>query len=119
MFELLGGVVIGIVISTAAGYIMFNRAARRAEADFTELIAAAIQEQERNTIPARVEQHDGMYYVYNLRDDSFLAQGSTLLELKNRLESRVKNAHVFVTEGDADVLERLKATQSDVETTNA
>lgn len=118
MFDLLLGMMIGIGISVAITYIILDRAARRADEELTALIES-IQEQQKNSISARVEEHDGVYYVYNIRDNSFLAQGSNLNELKDRIESRVKDVRVFVTEGDADVLQRLKSTQNIFEVPNA
>ena len=116
--EFLLGIIIGAVSTYLVGYLVMKRLEQRIESQLAALLEE-MADRAQQTINARVEEHQGIFYVYNTEDNMFMAQGSTLLELKDRLESRVKDAHVFVTEGDADVLERLKATQSDTEITNA
>lgn len=61
-------------------------------------------------IPVRVEQHDGVFYLYNVHDDSFIAQGLTVDELHTKVKSRWPDAQVFVTQGDQDAIQNLKAT---------
>ena len=73
------------------------------------LLAQAVEIYQAATISARVEQIDGVFYVYDTRDGSFLAQGETVTELKSRIEARVKHARVLVTEGEESVLSLIKA----------
>jgi acetyl-CoA acetyltransferase len=77
----------------------------------TELGATAVRAavERAGVDPARVEQIDGVFYVYDARDGSFLAQGQTADELRDRIETRVKNAQVRITEGEESVLSLLKA----------
>jgi vancomycin resistance protein YoaR len=82
---------------------------RRAEQNL-EALVKALEEVSANNIQARVEEDSGVFYVYNAQDGTFLAQGRTLTELRERLEQRWPDAVVAVTEGDTAVLERLKAT---------
>ncbi len=103
------GVVAGVVVTGILVDIAFRVAIKRAERQVEEL-AAAINALSPPKIEARVEEQDGMFYVYRTDDNSFLAQGSNLDELRERIESRIRDARVFVTEGDAEVLARLKST---------
>ena len=99
----------GAVMASVALRIALHIATKRAEAQI-ETLMAAIKTVSAKHIAARVEQHDGVFYVYRVDDNTFLAQGSSLDELKQRIEDRIKDAQVFVTEGDPEVVSALKAT---------
>jgi hypothetical protein len=110
------GLFAGIALSVIVVNIALRIATRRAERQIEEL-AAAINALSPPKIEARVEEQDGVFYVYRADDNSFLAQGTNLPELRQRIESRMKDVMVYVTEGDAEVLARLKSTGT--ETTHA
>ena len=108
MMEFLIGAAAGAIIGYMVLRILLYIAISRAERELG-LLARAVEIYEASTIPARVEQIDGVFYVYDTRDDSFLAQGETVTELRSRIESRVKHARVMVTEGEESVLSLIKA----------
>jgi hypothetical protein len=108
MIEFLLGAAAGVIIGYVFFRVMIHIAVSRAERELG-LLARAVEIYEASTIPARVEQIDGVFYVYDTRDDSFLAQGQTVTELRSRIESRVKHARVLVTEGEEAVVSLLKA----------
>ena len=108
MIEFLIGAVIGAVIGYVVLRILLFIAVSRAERELG-LLARAVEIYEAATIPARVEQIDGVFYVYDTRDDSFLAQGHSVDELRDRIQSRVKHARVLVTEGEESVLSLIKS----------
>lgn len=116
MIEFIVGVVLGMVVTGLVLLLIAQRLVNRASANI-DAIAAELKQLAENIIPARVEQHDGVFYVYNTRDGSFIAQGTSIDEIKHRIEERMKDATVMVTEGDTDVLQKLKDTK--VETTHA
>ena len=116
MIEFVIGMVAGVVITVVVAVWVVKGLVARAEADI-DAIVAEIKKTAENIIPARIEQHDGVFYVYNTRDGSFIAQGTSLAEIKARIEERMKDATVMVTEGDTDVLQKLK--DSGVETGHA
>jgi len=108
MIEFLIGAAAGAIVGYVVLRILLYIAVSRAERELA-LLARAVEIYEAATIPARVEQIDGVFYVYDTRDDSFLAQGQTVTELRSRIESRVKHARVMVTEGEESVLSLIKA----------
>jgi hypothetical protein len=116
MIEFVYGIIAGMIITAVLVNIAYRLATRRAEQQIEQL-AEAIKTLSANQIQARVEEDNGVFYVYRIDDNSFLAQGTSMAELKERIESRMKDARVFVTEGDPEVLSRLKATAA--ETTHA
>ena len=108
MIEFLLGAAAGAIIGYVVLRILVHIALSRAENELG-LLVRAVEIYEAATIPARVELIEGVFYVYDTRDDSFLAQGQTVTELRSRIESRVKHARVMVTEGEESVLSLLKA----------
>lgn len=111
MTELIVGVVFGVVLGALMFRIMIYFAVRRAQGELENLITVMNRLQE-NMIMCRVEQHEGVFYVYNTRDQSFVAQGKTLSELQQAVESRWRDVDIYLTEGDQAVLQSLKATES-------
>jgi hypothetical protein len=108
MIEFLLGAVAGAIVGYMVLRILIHIALSRAEKELG-LLARAVEIYEAATIPARVEHINGVFYVYDARDGSFLAQGQTADELRDRIETRVKNAQVRITEGEESVLSLLKA----------
>ena len=108
MIEFIIGAAAGAIIGYVVLRILVHIAVARAERELG-LLARAVEIYEASTIPARVEQINGVFYVYDTRDGSFLAQGQTVTELRTRIEFRVKHARVLVTEGEESVLSLLKA----------
>ena len=108
MIEFIIGAAAGAIIGYVVFRIMIHIAVSRAERELG-LLVRSVEIYESSTIPARVEQIDGVFYVYDTRDDSFLAQGHTVTELRDRIESRVKHARVLVTEGEESVLSLIKS----------
>ena len=118
MIEFIVGVVAGVVLTVLVATWLMRTIVARTEADI-DAIVAEIKKVSENIIPARVEQHDGVFYVYNTRDNSFIAQGESITEIKARIEERMKDATVMVTEGDPNVLQKLKDTNEDTKTGHA
>ena len=116
MIEFVSGIIAGLIIAAVLINIAWRLVTRRAEQQIEQL-AEAIKTLSANQIQARVEEQAGVFYVYRVDDNTFLAQGTTMSELRERIESRMKDAMIYVTEGDAEVLARLKATVT--ETTHA
>ena len=116
MSDMILGMIIGMAIGLVAAYFLLqvfvSWMLRRSEQRL-EMLVKAIEQVTTNQIAARVEEEGGIFYVYNAKDGSFLAQGQTLTELRERIEARWPDATVHVTEGETEVLERLKATLPD------
>ena len=118
MTELIVGMIAGIVLTCWILYVMVQRAMRRAEHNL-ERITHVIEQLKQGMILARVEEEDGVFYIYNTQDSTFMAQGTTVAEIRQRIEQRWQDVSVYVTEGDKDVIERLKSTASQVEADRA
>lgn len=53
-----------------------------------ENLGESVQKQAEDLIQITIEQHAGMFYVYNKQDNTFMAQGKTKEELEDALGSR-------------------------------
>jgi hypothetical protein len=112
MFEFFIGLAVGMMIMALAVKIIANMAVRYLERQLQEL-EKTVEQLDNLKVPARVEEHQGIFYVYALDGDRFLAQGTSMAELKQRVESHSQTMHVVLTEGDPDVLARLQATSAE------
>lgn len=110
IMELLAGIGLGIAITVILAVYILNRAEAALKKDVDTLVEAIKTEAAKTVISARVEQHSGVFYVYDTTNDHFLAQGNTIAELRETLEQRFSGKNIFVTEGDQDVIDRLRAT---------
>lgn len=111
MTELIVGMVFGMCLALVVVYLYLRMVMLRAAQNIDDLIQV-IERLKESIIHARVEEENGMFYVYNTADQSFMAQGTTIAELRERIEQRWADAQVMITQGDQAVLDRLKATGS-------
>ena len=118
MIDLIAGIGLGIALTCWILWFMIRRAERRA-IENVERLLHVLEQLKQGQILARVEEQDGVFYIYNTEDDSFMAQGSTVTELRERIEQRWRDVRVYVTQGEQDVIDRLKATNPDMETDRA
>jgi hypothetical protein len=102
MLEFLSGVVVG----AGALYLLAQWFIKRLIAK----VQAEVDTRETDlVIRAAVEQHNGVYYFYNEKNNEFLVQGKNLQELLDHLESRRPGTTVHVVRGDDAVIAQLKA----------
>jgi hypothetical protein len=103
-------IAVGIFIGVTAFYLTMklavNLLTRRIEQQL-ETLDQALKEHV-DLIPCRVEQHNGVFFVYNNETNEFMAQGNDLAELRERIKTRWKDRRVSVVAGDENVLEQLK-----------
>ena len=103
-------VAVGIFIGATAFYLTMklavNLLTRRIEQQL-ETLEEALKEHV-DLIPCRVEQHNGVFFVYNNETNEFMAQGNDLSELRERIKARWKDRRVSVVAGDENVLAQLK-----------
>lgn len=112
MTELFVGMIFGMCLALAVVYLYLRMVMLRAAQNLDDLLQV-IERLKESIIHARVEEADGVFYVYNTEDQSFMAQGRTIAELRERIEQRWHDAQVMITQGEQAVLDRLKATGRD------
>ena len=86
---LIFAVVFLMLLSFVAGWIAREVAASRKIDQLMAQIEENVEEQvKEQLIPIKIEHHDQMFYVYDLNNNTFMAQGQTRRELETNLEKR-------------------------------
>jgi hypothetical protein len=111
MTELFVGMVFGMILAMVVIYVYLRMVMLRAAENLDNLLNV-IERLKESIIHARIEEQDGVFYVYNIEDQSFMAQGKTIAELRERIEQRWRDAQVFITQGEQAVLDRLRSTEA-------
>jgi hypothetical protein len=106
--------VLGIIVGAFFFYIglriFLALIVKRIEDQLAEL-SQSVQGSFNNLIEAKVEEHNGVFYIYNNKDQSFIVQGSTMKELREAIDAKFKGINITITHGDKDVLARLMSTK--------
>jgi hypothetical protein len=74
----------------------------------TRLHEAVDTPETANKLETRLEDVDGVFYIYNQHNGEFLAQGVSADELIKRLKHRFGNHEVVISTGEPQALERFK-----------
>lgn len=61
-----------------------------------------LREAEQRIINVKIEKQGDMFYLFSTKDDSFVAQGLNIEEIKKHMELRFKDRFVFVAT-DAEI----------------
>lgn len=84
---------------------------REASSSIDKLVEKVKTEINESIITARVEEINGVFYVYSDKNE-FLAQGTTLTELRERISSRKPDTNVIIKTDNKELAEKLKATEA-------
>jgi poly-beta-hydroxyalkanoate depolymerase len=69
-------------------------------------------EPKATAIHTRLEEVDGVFYVYNIDNGEFIAQGTTADEVQKHVQSRISNKDVFIVQGDNEAIKRYRSTKT-------
>lgn len=100
------GAITGLVVVWLYLQWLGNKIIQRIQQD----IQTQSADKDEEVIEARVELIKDTFYIYRIDNGEFVGQGQTLDELKTRILEKFKNSNknVKITEGDVDVLKKLK-----------
>lgn len=104
---ILVGMCLGIWVFYIVLKLTINIFTRRLARDIEELQAELNQYEK--AIPARVELHNNVFFVYNNDTNEFMAQGNSLDELREHIKARWSQHKVSLVAGDDQAIELLKA----------
>ena len=112
---------IGFVMGIALSYLIHRfivwstlKQMEREGIEIDELLERVKKKVAESVVQARLEEHQGIFYLYRLDNGEFIAQGSSHDEVERLTELRIPNLPVYVTEADEAVMERYRATQKPV-----
>jgi hypothetical protein len=97
--------IVGVVllVGLAVVWYILRRFNDRLEQQLTELV----QELEDRIIGLEVEVDNNQYFLYNIKDKSFVCQGATAEEIKQRFMARCPNQNAYFAGGDERAIEYL------------
>jgi len=80
--------------------------------EIKELMARLQKQKKDMIVEARLEEHQGEFFLYRVDNGEFIAQGVTAKEISDRTDARIRDHAVVVTQSDAEVMERYRATKT-------
>lgn len=108
MIELLA-VIAGAVLGYFLGqFVLLSRLAKvLAESDRDQ------PDRSHAVIPARLDEHNGIFLLHRIDNNEFLAQGTSAAELERRTLERIgSDGMIVVTDSDAGVLSRYRISKN-------
>ena len=110
--DFITGMVFGVIICIIIGHVLLHIAQRRIDRLMKQLFVNVKETVDKLTVPVRVELQNGIFYIYRVKDNSFLVQGATMAEIREKVQVIAKDMHVYIAEGDDDVIRALKNTDT-------
>ena len=112
MEQFIYGIGIGILICYVVMQIVVWLTMRQIKKhlDVADLMERIEQEVESSVVQVRIEEMQGTFFVYDVDNDQFLAQGTDAESLSQAVQSRAGGRTVLITQGDKDVIARFRGT---------
>lgn len=60
-----------------------------------------------DTLLTRVEQDNGVFFLYQLETSEFVAQGTSLKNIRENLQTKYRDFDIKIVDGDKEVLQTL------------
>ena len=111
--DILIGVGIGIAVAFNVMHSILKSVNKRLESELDKHIkqSGLVEGMNKTVVDATINHENGVYYMFNKDDQSFLAQGTTLNELHTHLEARFKDM-VFRVDKIPDTLKEKSSLKS-------
>ena len=104
----LGDILIGVGIVLLVGSFFFYLWLRKLNTKLEAKLKELGDNLESRFIPLDIELDNGMYFCYNARDNSFVCQGRTALEIRETFQSRFPNCIAFLNNENDGNIQQLK-----------
>ena len=107
--ELLLGSFVGAIFGVLITILAIRWMAQRLIQRLADIVSGPDQPEETaNEIKLKLEFDQNNYFMYNVVDGSFVAQGESIVQLRERLNKRFPDFNATVVDGDPDVLAKLR-----------
>ena len=111
--------ILGICVGMFLFYVMMRiviwttlRQIERRGIQIEDLMQKMKEKAQVLVIPARLEEHQGEFFLYRADTGEFIAQGTTAQEITERTDRRIHDRPVMVIEAESAVMERYHATKT-------
>lgn len=111
------GALFGIIISYIAVRILIRMIVNKVERELGQSLDSLLKEVEspsqdiKEPIKARVEDINGVFYVFDTKNGDFIAQGKSVVEIQEHIKSRTLNQTIVIADGDPAVISKFRSTQ--------
>lgn len=96
---------IGLMLIT---FIWLAKLAYKLMEQENEKLTAELKELTKE-VPVLLEQHNGVFYLFESSTDKFVAQGRNMEELKAHISgTKYRNSHVYLVGGDKLAIDAFK-----------
>jgi hypothetical protein len=92
-----------LIVGLVVVWYVLGRINDRLEQQLTELV----EELENRIIGLDVEVDNNQYFIYNTKDKSFVCQGATAQEIKEKFLARCPGQNAYFAGGDEQAIEYL------------
>jgi len=103
----LGNIMMIVGVILMVGLVVVWYVLRRFNNQLEQQLMALVQELEDRLIGLEVEVDNNQYFLYNIKDKSFICQGATAQEIKQRFQARCPNQNAYFAGGDERAIEYL------------
>ena len=103
----LGNIMMIVGVVLLVGLVVVWYILRRFNDRLEQQLAQLVEELEDRLIGLEVEVDNNQYFLYNIKDKSFVCQGATAEELKQRFMARCPNQNAYFAGGDERAIEYL------------
>jgi membrane protein implicated in regulation of membrane protease activity len=103
----LGNILMIAGIVLLVGLVVVWYILRRFNDRLEHQLAELVQELEERIIGLEVEVDNNQYFLYNIKDKSFICQGATAEEIKQRFMVRCPTQNAYFAGGDERAIEYL------------
>jgi hypothetical protein len=103
----LGNILMIVGVVLMVGLVVVWYVLRRFNDRLEQQLADLVQELEDRIIGLEVEVDNNQYFLYNVKDKSFICQGATAEEIKQRFQARCPNQNAYFAGGDERAIEYL------------
>ena len=103
----LGNILMIVGVVLLVGLVVVWYVLRRFNNQLEQQLMALVQELEDRLIGLEVEVDNNQYFLYNIKDKSFICQGATAQEIKQRFQARCPNQNAYFAGGDERAIEYL------------
>lgn len=101
------------VVAFATGWTAREKYAERQLNHVLKTVEKNVSDQvQKNMVKVSIEKHDGHYYVYNEKDNSFMAQGDSKEALEKMLHDKYPEKKFAATEENLIEVGFINATNS-------
>ena len=103
----LGNILMIVGVILMVGLVVVWYILRRFNNQLEQQLTELVEELESRIIGLDVEVDNNQYFIYNTKDKSFVCQGATAEEIKEKFLARCPNQNAYFAGGDERAIEYL------------